>query len=65
MNLLKDPRRLRLAIIILVVASGLAVVLLETLVKASIPRNIQLALRTVFWASAICYLWLRLSKKIC
>jgi len=64
MDLLKDPRRLRLAVIILVIASGLAVVLCETLGGPSLPRNFRLTLRTIFWVSVIGYFWLRLSKRI-
>ncbi len=64
MDLLKDPRRLRLAVIILVIASGLAVVLCETFGGSNLPLNFRLTLRTIFWAAAIGYFWLRLSKRI-
>ena len=64
MNLLKDPHRLRLTAIILVIASGLAVVLCETFGGTNLPRNFLLALRTVFWTAVIGYFWLRLTKRI-
>ena len=64
MNLLKDPRRLRLTVIILIIASGLSVVLCETFGGLNLPRNLILTLRTVFWTAAICYFWLRLTKRI-
>ncbi|MBN2288322.1 MAG: hypothetical protein JXQ83_03245 [Candidatus Glassbacteria bacterium] len=64
MNLLQDPRRLRLYMITVVIASGLAVVLCETFGGADLPRSLQGTLRTVFWVAAIGYFWLRLAKKI-
>ena len=63
MKLLKDPKRLRMAMILVVIASGLAVVLCESFFRAILPRNFLLVLRTVFWAAAIGYFWLRLSKR--
>ena len=64
MDLLKGPRRLRLTMITLVIASGLAVVLCETFGGPNLPWNFRLTLRTIFWVAVIGYFWLRLSKRI-
>ncbi|MEA2062834.1 MAG: hypothetical protein U9P14_03975 [Gemmatimonadota bacterium] len=64
MPAIKEPRRLRWIIIVSLIASGLAVVLCENYGGELFPRSFLLGLRTVFWSAAVCYLWLRLAKKI-
>jgi hypothetical protein len=48
----------------LILASGLTVVLTETGAGFSLPREISLTVRTVFWLSILAYFWLRLFVKL-
>jgi hypothetical protein len=53
--------RLWTALSLAVIVTGLAVVILESWFASGIPYPARLALRTLFWVSAVLYFALRLS----
>lgn len=60
--MLDNLKRFRNVVILAVFCSGLADVLIETLVGEDLPYGARITLRTVFWVSALLWITLRISE---